>query len=68
KGDDGQGNSNDRNIIIKLTKNASPPNQSQRDNNNTIPPTESWSNDIPPHLEREYYHDQMSCPTPGSNI
>ncbi|CAI2201946.1 4627_t:CDS:1, partial [Funneliformis geosporum] len=26
------------------------------------------SDDIPPHLEREHYYDQMSCPTPGSNI
>ncbi|CAI2198853.1 3032_t:CDS:1, partial [Funneliformis geosporum] len=59
---------NDHNTITKPTKNAFPPNQSQRDNNNTIPPTESWSDDILPHLEREYYHDQMSCHTPGSNI
>ncbi|CAI2201337.1 16420_t:CDS:2, partial [Funneliformis geosporum] len=41
KGDDGQGNSNDRNTINKPTKKASPPNQLQRDNNNTISPTES---------------------------
>ncbi|CAI2180468.1 17989_t:CDS:2 [Funneliformis geosporum] len=28
----------------------------------------SWSDDIPHNLEREHYFDQMSCPTPGSNI
>ncbi|CAI2201666.1 15773_t:CDS:1, partial [Funneliformis geosporum] len=50
------------------TKNSSRSNQQQPKNTNIIPPVESWIDDIPHNLEREYYFDQMSCLTPGSNI